>query len=216
MTATIVTGLYAGAIGLLEPDGHRSAIRKTPVARAALRPLGLEGDTQADRRVHGGPDQALHQFALDSYTRIVARFPALAGTALPGTLGENLSCPEMTEHTVAIGDVYRLGGALVQVSQPRSPCWKIDHRYGTVGVAKAIIEARIPGWYFRVLSPGEIAVGDAVTLVERPPGAVPLAAFLAITAETRPPRAALATLAACPGLSAAWRRRLEQRRDYRG
>ncbi|MBI5619243.1 MAG: MOSC domain-containing protein [Gammaproteobacteria bacterium] len=215
MSAHPVTGLYAGPVDILEPDGRRSAIVKRPVARAFLGPLGLDGDAQADRRVHGGPDQALHQFAVRAYGEIVARFPALAGRAVPGTIGENLSCPDLAEDDVAIGDVYRLGAALVQVSQPRSPCWKIDHRYGTAGVAKAIVERHCPGWYLRVLEPGAVALGDAMTLVERPAGAVLLAEFLAVTAELRPPRAALAHLAACPGLSAAWRTRLGQRRDYR-
>lgn len=178
----------------------------------AIGPLGLAGDQQADRRVHGGPEKAVHHFPAEHYDRLAARFPALAGALTPGSLGENVSTTGWDETTVCPGDVFALGTARVQVSQPRSPCWKIDHRYGLAGVARHIGEAGISGWYYRVLAPGVAAPGDPFLLVERTPGAPTLAALAALWRAHRPePQALLVLAAAAPGLSPDWRRKLHER-----
>jgi MOSC domain-containing protein YiiM len=206
-----LSGLYAGRAAVLEPQGVRSAILKAPVARARATRLGLVGDEQADRRYHGGPDQALHQFAQRSYRRLVAAFPALADSALPGSVGENLSDPALDEDSVCIGDRYRIGEVEVEVSQPRRPCSKLDDRFGVRGLAAFVHGARMPGWYLRVLREGELAVGDAIELVARPTPAVSIARLLAILAPHRPVPAELELLLDCAALGADWRRRIRER-----
>jgi MOSC domain-containing protein YiiM len=207
----VITGLFAARAGVLEPGGQRSAILKRPQARVRVTVDGIVGDEQADRRYHGGPDQALHQFAVSSYATIVDAWPALAGIAVPGSIGENLSTPDLDETRVCIGDCFRIGEVEVQVTQPRRPCTKIDARFGVHGLATYVFEQRIPGWYLRVLRAGEVAVGDTLALIGRPNPEVTLARLLAITAQHRPAKSDLQLLIDCVGLGADWRRRLRER-----
>lgn len=206
-----VTGLFIGQPGVLQPGGERSAIVKTAVPRAEVTRAGLAGDAQADRRHHGGPDKALHQFAVPNYERLLARFPELAGRARPGSIGENFSCPALTEHTVCVGDRWQLGSAEVQITEPRNPCIRIDSRFELPGLASFIAGERLQGWYLRVTAPGVVALGDEFVLLERPNPELNLAHCLALTAEHRPALAAFAALADAPGLGQEWQRRLQGR-----
>ena len=209
-----VDGLYVGQVALLAGDSRSSAIVKTPVAgRCLLTAEGLTGDTQADRRAHGGGGKALHQYPAEHYAQLAAAFPAAQHLA-PGGLGENISTHGLTENDVCIGDVFRLGGARIQVSQPRTPCWKIDHRTACAGVAAFIAEHGLAGWYYRVLETGEIAPGDWLEHVERPADAVSLAEFLRVTREPRPSIEALNRLARATGLDAQWVGKLTQRAEW--
>ncbi|MCC7123054.1 MAG: MOSC domain-containing protein [Gammaproteobacteria bacterium] len=207
----IVCGLYAGAASVLEASGQRSGIVKSPHAAVRVSRDGVVGDVQIDRRYHGGPEQALHQFARNTYTALVAHFPALAGSAVPGSIGENLSCATLDEDTVCVGDVYAWGAVELEVTQPRRPCTKIDARYGVDGVAYWLAARRTPGWYFRVLQPGAIALGDTVTLIARPNPDVPLARLLAASGDACPSITELERLVDCTGLGTDWRRRLQER-----
>ena len=206
-----ITGLYVGQPGVLQPGGERSAISKTSVARATVTLAGLGGDAQADRRYHGGTDKALHQFAVPNYDELIARFPELAGRARPGALGENFSCPDLTEHTVCVGDRWRLGSAEVEVTEPRNPCTKIDSRFELPGLATFIATSRLQGWYLRVRVPGEVELGDDFLLLERPNPALSLASCLELVAQHRPPLEAFAALAEARGLGKAWQQRLQGR-----
>lgn len=204
--------LFTGQIIRIDDEGQSTAIYKQPVAGAiALGGEGLSGDAQADRRVHGGPEKAVHHYAAENYARLAARFPAIAAALLPGSIGENVSTLGWDERKVCIGDVFRLGSARVQVSQPRSPCWKIDHRYATPGMARHIAESGLTGWYYRVLETGEVAPGDAFALLDHPPGAIPLATLWQLWGEHRPPIERLLHAAEAPGLTPGWRRKLVDR-----
>ena len=206
-----VIGLYAGQPGVLQPGGERSAIIKTPLPRAAITLAGLSGDAQADRRYHGGPDKALHQFAVPNYDLLVARFPELAGRARPGALGENFSCPDLTEDSVCVGDRWRLGSAEVEITEPRNPCTKIDSRFELPGLATYIAASRLQGWYLRVRVPGAVELGEDFLLLERPNPALSLARCLELVAEHRPSLEAFAALAEASGLGVEWQRRLRGR-----
>lgn len=208
----ILSGLYAGRIVTMPGDSRPTAMFKAPVAgRAVIGMDGLAGDQQADRRVHGGPDKALHHFPAETHARLAQRFPEAAGTLGPGTLGENLSTSGADETAVCIGDVYALGTARVQLCQPRQPCWKIEARHGVEGMTQAIAEAGMAGWYYRVLETGTVAVGDTIELLDRPPGAPTLAAFWALIHAHRPDPEALLAVRHTPGLSANWWDKLDQR-----
>ena len=209
-----VEGLFAGQVALLAGDSRSSAIVKAAVAgRCLLTTEGLTGDTQADRRAHGGGGKALHQYPAEHYARLAAAFPEAQYLA-PGGLGENISTRSLTEEDVCIGDIFRLGGARMQVSQPRTPCWKIDHRAACQGVSAFIAEHGLAGWYYRVLAAGEIAAGDWLEHIERPAGAVSLAEFWRVIRAPRPSLEALGRLARASGLDEQWTDKLTQRAEW--
>jgi MOSC domain-containing protein YiiM len=140
-----------------------SAIAKRP-REGAVQVLGegLAPDEQADRRVHGGPEMALHLYPQghhDWWRGQIGESPLLDE---PGGFGSNLAVTGLTEEMVHIGDRFRLGSALIEVSQPRQPCWKIEHRFGHKGMVASIIKAGRCGWYFRVIETGEVTAGDAL------------------------------------------------------
>ncbi|MBV8062743.1 MAG: MOSC domain-containing protein [Nevskia sp.] len=213
--STTLLGLYAGQVRPMPGDGRPTAIFKQPVGgRMRLGWDGLEGDVQADRRVHGGLEKALHHFPLENHRRLALRFPELAAQFVSGAIGENLSTEGCDEDTVCVGDVYALGSARIQLCQPRSPCWKIDAKFGREGITKHIAEQGMAGWYYRVLAPGEVQAGDAFTLLER--GATPLSLRVlhGLASEHRPQLEALRRAADTPGLSASWRNKLLGRADW--
>ena len=210
----VIDGLYAGQLARLAGDSRSSAIVKSPVAgRRRLSETGLAGDTQADRRAHGGDGKALHHFPAEHYARLATAFPDAQHLG-PGGLGENISTRGLTEADVCIGDVFRIGGARIQVSQPRTPCWKIDRRSGSEGVAAFIAAHGLAGWYYRVLEEGEIAAGDWLEHLERPANAVSLAEFWRVTGASRPSIEALSRLAHADGLDAIWSGKLTQRIEW--
>ncbi|WP_285709145.1 MOSC domain-containing protein [Erythrobacter oryzae] len=143
-----------------------SAIQKRPQeGPVQIHAEGLAPDEQADRRVHGGPEMALHLYPLDHHDwwrGAIGDHPALDE---PGGFGSNLGLRGLTEEHVHIGDRFRCGTALIEVSQPRQPCWKIEHRFGHKGMVAAIITSGRAGWYFRVIEPGEVAAGDSLERV---------------------------------------------------
>ena len=156
-----------------------TAIFKAPVTgRVMARRLNLDGDDQADRRVHGvGFDMAVYAYAIEHYAfweRALGResFP-------PGQFGENLTVSGLIEDTVRVGDVLRIGGALLQVTQPRIPCYKLALRMGEGADFPARFQASgRMGFYLRVLEEGEIGAGDAIELVESDAGSVTIAEFI--------------------------------------
>lgn len=215
-TSTIrVHAIFTGRVQRMPGDSRSTAIFKQPVdGEVDIGPLGLVGDEQADRRVHGGPDKAVHQFPAETYARLAMRFPDIAAQFVPGSLGENLSSRGADEAGVCIGDRYRLGSALIELSQPRQPCWKIDARHGHEGIAEWIAAQGCAGWYFRVLAPGRCAAGEAMQLVERPDGALPLVEFWRLIGTHRPSIEALRRLRETPGLAVGWHSRIDARIDW--
>jgi MOSC domain-containing protein YiiM len=207
----VVVNCFTGGIRPLPPDNEPTGMYKAERPEPLwLGREGLAGDQQADRRVHGGPDKAVHLYPADHYRRLAEAFPT-AAPLVPGALGENLSTEGLVEAAVRIGDVFRLGDARLQVSQPRSPCWKIDRRLDTEGVAAFIAAQGLTGWYFRVLEEGQIASGDALRL-EQPAGdSVSLAELWRLHMAHRPDPVVLAAAAAAPGLTAGWAKKLQER-----
>lgn len=209
-----MSGIFIGDIAVLEPEGQRTGIFKRPVPSGCITVTGIVGDHQADLRVHGGPEKAVHHYAAENYARLASDYPALAPALIPGSLGENLSTVGWNESNVHIGDVFESNGTVLQVSQPRSPCWKINHRFGIDDLSKHIASACMTGWYYRVLSPGTICLGDGFERIERAPNSVSIRAFWEIVLDHRPQPADLDALYAISGLSEGWKKRLAERRAW--
>jgi len=210
-----IAGLYVGGITVLEPEGQSTGIFKLAVhTPLQLTREGFSGDVQADRRAHGGPEKAVHHYAAENYAPLAAAFPAAASALVPGSLGENISSSGWNETGVCIGDIFRLGRAVVQVSQPRSPCWKINHKFGTLGMSRFIAEQGITGWYYRVVEEGKVAPDDIFELLERPSPGVPLARLWHASLAHRPSMDELTQLIATAGLNPVWIEKLTERRDW--
>lgn len=192
--------------------GSVSAIDKQPRAGAVQAgPDGLDGDEQGDRRVHGGPDKALHVYPFAHLAAWRRELPQAADRLrAEGAFGENLAIDGPTETEVCLADRWRIGGARFEVSQGRQPCWKLDDRFGVDGMARLVQASGRTGWYLRVLDPGLVAARDAIVLEARPHPAWPLARLMrAIDRRERDP-ATLRAILELP-LPASWRRLFEQR-----
>ncbi|MEL6738947.1 MAG: MOSC domain-containing protein [Pseudomonadota bacterium] len=182
-----------------------SAIVKRP--REGVVQLLKEGfapDEQADRRVHGGPEKAVHLYPLDHHDvwrKELADKPALTFLDEPGAFGTNLSVSDIDEHSVFIGDRFRLGNAVIEVNQPRQPCWKVDHRFGTKGMTARIVETGRSGWYFRVIEEGEVQAGDTLERIEDGHHDWSVARAFTALIQGKASRAELEELAALPRLS---------------
>ena len=209
------TLLFIGGIRPLPESGRPTGMYKQP-ATGRLE-IGLEGftaDQQADRRVHGGPEKAIHLYPAAHYAKLAERFPEAASLLIPGSNGENISTPDLTEADVRIGDIYRLGSARLQVCQPRNPCWKIDERYSSEGMAAFIAEHRLTGWYWRVLTPGHCFPGDDLLLETPATTSQTLADAMLLWQNHRPALAELEQLAATPGIATQWQSKMEQRMQW--
>ncbi|CAI9007351.1 MOSC domain-containing protein [Pseudomonas serbica] len=207
--------VFAGGLGVLQAEGQRTGIfkqRRAGPVRVELQ--GIVGDQHGDTRVHGGPEKAVHQYAAQNYPRLAQAFVPSAGQLVAGSLGENISAFGLSELNVHIGDVFRIGSSVLQVSQPRSPCWKINHRFDAEHLSMFVARERITGWYYRVLEPGLMEAGDRIELLERHDDRFSIDQFWQVQLSHRPVIDDLLALAATHGLAADWKRRLGERAKW--
>jgi len=150
-------------------DGGMSAIAKQAVhGPVPVGLVGLEGDEQGDLRVHGGADKAVHHYALEHYDAWRVELGRLPALAAPPAFGENFSTTGVTEADICLGDQVRAGTCLLEVSQSRQPCWKLNVRLGVADMALRVQRSGRTGWYYRVLEPGTVQAGDVLRLAARP------------------------------------------------
>jgi len=195
------------------PNGEPSAIDKHPVAQPLwLGPMGLAGDDHGDTVHHGGADKALHHYAQEHYAvwhQVLPLVPEQSWQV--GGFGENIATLGLTECDVCIGDIVRLGKAVLQVSQARQPCWRLNLRFGCDDMARRVQSSGRTGWYYRVLEAGEIAPGDELRLIDQPHGQWPLSRLLHHFYIEPLDRDALAAIAALEVLAPSWRQIAAQR-----
>ncbi len=149
-------------------DGRamRTGIWKRPAGGPVLvRELGLEGDLIGDLRVHGGRDKAVYAYALEDITWWERELDRELG---PGFFGENLTVRGIDASNARAGEVWEVGQALLAVTDPRTPCWKLAEKVGDPGFMKRFWAAQRPGTYLRVLRQGEVAAGDPVRVLSPP------------------------------------------------
>lgn len=208
---TILTGC---AVDYTRP-GSRSAIDKRPVSDAVEVGInGIVSDEQGDLRVHGGPDKAIHHYPFDHYAAWRADIGADIGTrtllAQAGAFGENFSTVGITEADICVGDRLRVGSVVLEVSQLRQPCWKLNDRFGTRDMARRVQHTGRTGWYYRVLEGGTLRAGDTLAWLERPWPQWPLARVLEVLYRDMLDRDALTDMLVLP-LTPSWRKLVEGR-----
>ncbi|MFC2949488.1 MOSC domain-containing protein [Virgibacillus sediminis] len=208
-----VEGLLIGRVKKVddpeaEKPGNRSwksgMFKEESNHRILLEKAGLQGDEVADKKNHGGPEKAVFAYPCDHYGYWESELDLYYGMK-PGAMGENLAVKGLDETSVCIGDIFELGEADVQVSQPRKPCWKPGRRFGRKDFAWRIQETGRTGWYFRVLQEGRVGSGDSLALRERPHPKWSIAVCNELMYAKEPDRGLLEELASCPLLADMWK-----------
>src|SRR5215213_198052 len=162
-----IVSLNVGLPKLVIHNGEpvSTGIFKEPViGRVVLRTLNLEGDRQSDLSVHGGPSKAVYGYPSEHYEYWKQELPDME---LPwGVFGENFTTSGLDEAELGIGDRFRVGSAVVMVTQPRMPCYKLGIRFGRSDILRKFLASGRPGFYFAVVQEGEVAAGDEIELLE--------------------------------------------------
>jgi MOSC domain-containing protein YiiM len=179
----------------------RTGIWKTPIGDRAVpvRGVNLVGDDQADRRVHGGADKAVYAYAEEDY-RYWADEEGVR--TQPGLFGENLTVRGLELRNAVVGERWRIGTTLLEVAQPRLPCFKLGIRMGDPDFPRRFLAAARLGAYFRIIEEGELRAGDAIGVVDRPDHGITLGHMV----EAMRDRARAAALLRAPRLPDFWRR----------
>jgi len=186
-----------------------TGIFKQPVAGPILlRQMNLDGDRQADLRVHGGADKAAYLYPFEHYAFWAAE--TRRDVFVHGQFGENFTTTGLLEDDVSIGDVLQIGEARVQVSQPRSPCFKLGIRMGDDEFPARFAAANRTGFYLRVLEEGMVQAGDAIRRLERAADSMSVREVFHLR-HVGGTREEYARAARLPGLAASWRAAFEKR-----
>ena len=198
-----VLSVNVGGVCAFEYGGRpaRSAIWKSPaVGRIAARGINLVGDDQADRKAHGGPDKALYAYALED-----ARWwEQEVGRALAyGEFGENLTTEGIDVNGALVGERWQIGTTVLEVSEPRIPCWRLGVRMNDKLFPRRFTEALRPGPYLRIVVEGDVGAGDEIWAVERPDHDLTIRDVFRIYTRDR---AEVERLLTVPRMSDSWRR----------
>jgi len=210
-----VAGIAIGGIAEIPYRGKKvkTGIFKTPISGPiTLGPEGLEGDIQVDRKNHGGSDKAVYAYSLENlhhWSRL-RNEPDYA----PGHMGENLTLEGLDDHEVSIGDQLEVGSALLEITQPRVPCFKLGIRMQEPKFVGEFLTSGRTGFYLRVIRGGLIKTGDQVTRIHEDPLKVSIPN--AMKALIKGPEQAfwIAQVLSVPALSLAWRKDLEERAQH--
>jgi len=206
-----LVSLNVGRPQIVLRDGRQysTAInRHRAASRVALGPEGLDGDRVADRNVHGGPDKAICVYPREHYPH----FSELLGheLAVPA-FGENFTTAGLLESNVCVGDTFRVGSAIVQVSQPRQPCFKLANKHRQPQIIEWIYETGFCGFYFRVLQTGEVGSGDALEQTDRLHADLTIDRLLRVRADPQAEPQLWERLSQTLELSQSWRQHFARR-----
>ena len=192
----------------------KSAIWKSPVAgRIAARGVNFEGDDQADRKAHGGPDKSVYAYAIED----VRWWEEKLGRSLQyGEFGENLTTEGVAVNDALVGERWGIGTAVFEVSEPRIPCWRLGVRMNDQGFVRRFTEALRPGTYLRIIVEGAVGAGDEIRILERPDHDMTIRDIFRIYTRDR---GEVERLLAIPRMSESWREwarnRLQKEKDRR-
>ncbi|MBM4765482.1 MOSC domain-containing protein [Bacillus sp. B15-48] len=174
-----------------------------------LNKTGLLGDEVADTKNHGGPEKAIFAYPIKHYDFWKEEL-GLAAIDI-GAMGENMAVHSMDEHSVCIGDTYQIADAVIQVSQPRQPCWKPARRFRLIDFAFLIQQSGRTGWYFRVLKEGFVQEESSLTLLERPYPQWTISKCNEVMHIKKEDLKLAEELYSCPFLAESWKRTLLKR-----
>ena len=168
--------------------------------------LGIHGDAQADRTVHGGPEKAVYFYPLEHY----AAWETLldTGSLQPGSFGENITSEGLLEADLNIGDILQIGTATLQVVQPRSPCYKLQIRFGRLDMTALFFQQAKPGWYASVLQEGSFSAQDGIVLLNRAPEAITVADIWRYSASQTPDKSTVERIRKLKLLPDFWKDRI--------
>lgn len=215
-SATILT-IQAGKPQAVAPQGDGKAwmtgFQKHAVGSPVwLGRLNFVGDEQADLKHHGGPDKAVCVYPAAHYPQWQNELDL---DLSPGSFGENLTVAGQVEEDICIGDIWKIGDAKVQVSQPRQPCWKLSRWWNVEDLAVRVQETGRTGWYLRVITEGDVEAGASIRLVDRAHSDWTIAAANQRMHHDKNNVTAAATLAKLSELSISWRETLKRRGQKR-
>ena len=156
-----IHSIQTGKVQKLE--GWETASFKKEVKSIKVKNMGIEGDEVADTKSHGGFEKAVFANSFENYQgwREFLNTDSLE----PGSLGENLTISGLDEMNVCLGDIHQIGEVILQVSQPRKPCWKISKKHNNKGFTKLIFNTGKTGWYYSVIKPGVIRKDDQISIL---------------------------------------------------
>jgi MOSC domain-containing protein YiiM len=198
-----VLSVNVGTAREFEYNGRpaKSAIWKSPaVGRIAARGVNLAGDDQADRKAHGGPDKAVYAYAVED----LRWWEQKIGRSLAyGAFGENLTTEGIEVNNALVGERWQIGTAVVEVSEPRIPCWRLGVRMNDKMFPRRFTQALRPGPYLRIVVEGDVGAGDEIRLVERPDLALTIRDVFRIYTRDRHQAE---RLLAVPRMSESWKR----------
>ena len=191
-----------------EREWH-TGLYKNPVSGfAEVKSLGLVGDGQADLRVHGGPDKAICVYPSEHY----AYWQTTLGIEMnPGAFGENFAISNGTENGVCIGDSFQINDVILQVTQPRQPCWKLARRWQVKNLPALVQQNGRTGWYFRVLQEGKVKAPEEIRLIDRPNEQWTIERSNQVMHHLTKDHEQAAALASLPELSESWKSSLLKR-----
>jgi MOSC domain-containing protein YiiM len=186
-----------------------TSIWKSPIeGRVELKRFNIEGDQQADLKVHGGEFKAVYLYPSEHYAFWRGELPGM--DLPPGMFGENLTTEGLVEHEVQIGDQFRIGTAVLQVSQPRMPCFKLQLRFGRNDMVKRFWQSGRSGIYFSIVEEGELAAGDEIVWVSRVDGGITIAELVSLYRDPDPDPARIQVALQAP-LAGSWKTELRER-----
>jgi len=212
VVSPIVDCVLTGKIQPFGPKGELSGYVKAPVGGPVkLTKFGLIEDHQADEKHHGGVDKALFHYPADHYRVWQSERPELTSyLCKAGAFGENMSSIGITETDVCIGDQFKVGSAIVEISQGRQPCWKLGHFFDDASMVKAVVDTGRGGWYYRVLGEGRFYIGDEFELLDRPNPMLSVKKVFDVLVARNKDIDTLSHLVDLETLSSSWRLRAEK------
>jgi len=209
---TTIDCVLTGEVKSFGVNGQASGyVKQANTDAVSLDWEGLSGDAQADKKHHGGIDKALFHYCSDHYKVWREMRPDLARYFNNvGAFGENISSSILNEENVFIGDKFKIGNAIVEVTQGRQPCWKLGHFFNDVTMVKAVVDTAKGGWYYRVIERGIIKQGNEIALIERPNSEVTVKQAFDVLVAKKKNKTVLEQLTKLPALSESWKQRADK------
>lgn len=202
--------VFIGQIQETENCGVSAIEKRMTEGALQLNALGLQGDEQAETRFHGGPDRVLCHYPREHYAFWKHQYPELESLFVAPAFGENISTQGMTEQNVYIGDLYQWGDAIIQVTQPRSPCYKLNGLTGIADFAKIMQDNGRCGWLYRVVNKGKVSSDEPLVLLSRTSN-ISVKDAVAIAFHFPFDEEVYKQLLSAPGLSASWTLNMQRR-----